>query len=185
LPETSVKDLKRKKKASFEGGGLVIFREVQEAMKAEKVLKGADYKVKLVAPPPQLRKGCDLALEVNLVEQLGLERLFKEKDIEYVDITPLKLETSELLNIVKVTDFGDWVMVKAGNMKITFDKNDGMIVNTSGGGCPDIPHLHAEMIGKKLTEAPRPRDIGFTLCALMLDRALEEGIDIWQGGRQS
>jgi len=177
--------LRRKQKTSFEGGGLVIFREVQEAMKAEKVLKGADYDVKLVAPPPELRKGCDLAVEINLVEQLGIERLFKEKDIEYVDITPVKLETSELLDIVKVADFGDWVMVKAGNMKITFDKNDGMIVNTSGGGCPDIPHLHAEMIGKKLTDAPWPRDIGFTLCALMLDRALEECIDIWQGGRQS
>lgn len=177
--------LRRKQKTSFEGGGLVIFRNVPEAMKAEKVLKGADYNVKLVAPPPELRKGCDLAVEINLVEQLGIERLFKEKDIEYVDITPLKLETAELLDIVKITDFGDWVMVKAGNMKLTFDKNDGMIVNTSGGGCPDIPHLHAEMIRKKLTEAPRPRDIGFTLCALMLDRALEECLDIWQGGRQS
>ena len=177
--------LRRKQKTSFEGGGLVIFREVQEAMKAEKVLKGADYDVKLVAPPPELRKGCDLAVEINLVEQLGIERLFKEKDIEYVDITPVKLETSELLDIVKITYFGDWVMVKAGNMKITFDKNDGMLVNTSGGGCPDIPHLHAEMIGKKLTDAPWPRDIGFTLCALMLNRALEECLDIWQGGRQS
>ena len=177
--------LRRKKKASFEGGGLVLFMDVQEAMKAERVVKEADYAVKLVAPPPELRKGCDLALEVNLVEQLGLERLFKEKDVEYVDITPLKLETSELLDIVKVTDFGDWVMVKAGNMKLTFDKNDGMIVNTSGGGCPDIPHLHAEMVGKKLAEAPRPRDIGFTLCALMLDRALEECIDIWQGVKHS
>ena len=177
--------LRRKQKTSFEGGGLVIFREVQEAMKAEKVLKEADYNVKLVAPPPELRKGCDLAVEINLVEQLGIERLFKEKDIEYVDMTPVKLETSELLDIVKVTDFGDWVMVKAGNMKLTFDKNDGMIVNTSGGGCPDIPHLHAEMIRKKLTDAPRPRDIGFTLCALMLDRALEECLEIWQGGRQS
>jgi len=177
--------LRRKQKTSFEGGGLVIFREVQEAVKAEKVLKEADYNVKLVAPPPELRKGCDLAVEINLVEQLGIERLFKEKDIEYVDITPVKLETSELLDIVKITDFGDWVMVKAGNMKITFDKNNGMIVNTSGGGCPDIPHLHAEMIGKKLTDAPWPRDIGFTLCALMLNRALEECLDIWQGGRQS
>ena len=175
-----MKSFKRKRKASFEGGGLVIFRDVQEAMKAEKVLKLADYDVKLVAPPPELRKGCDLALEVNLVEKLGIERLFREKDVEYVDITPLKLETSELLDIVKVVDFGDWVMVKAGNMKLTFAKNDGVIVNTSGGGCPDIPYLHAEMIGKRLTDAPRPRDLGFTLCALMLDRALEECLDIWQ-----
>ena len=177
--------LRRKQKTSFEGGGLVLFMDVQEAVKAEKVLKEADYMVKLVAPPPELRKGCDLAVEVNLVEKLGIERLFDEKDVAYVGISPLRLKTAELLNIVKVTDFGNWVMVKAGNMKLTFDKRSGMIVNTSGGGCPDIPSLHAEMLGKRLTDAPWPRDIGFTLCALMLNRALEECLDIWRGGKQS
>lgn len=174
--------LKRKQKASFEGGGLVLFLDVQEAMKAEKVLKGAGYLIKLVAPPPELRKGCDLAVEVNLVEKPGIERLLNQKDIAYVSVTPLKVGASELLEIVKVTDFGDWVMVKAGNMKLTFDKASGIIVNTSGGGCPDIPHLHSELIGKPLHEAPRPRDVGFTLCALMLDRALEESLTLWQGG---
>ena len=176
--------LKRKQKASFDGGGLVLFLDVQEVMKAEKVLKGAGYLVKLVAPPPELRKGCDLALEVNLVEKPGIERLLNQKDIAYVSITPLKVGTSELLEIVKVTDFGDWVMVKAGNMKLTFAKASGIIVNTSGGGCPDIPHLHSELIGKPLHEAPRPRDVGFTLCALMLDRALDECLALWQGGEQ-
>ncbi|TRZ92740.1 MAG: DUF3343 domain-containing protein [Dehalococcoidia bacterium] len=175
--------LKRKQKTSFEGGGLVLFLDVQDAIKAEKVLKGAGYLVKLVAPPPELRKGCDLAVEINLVEQPGIERLLKQKDAAYVGVAPLKVGTSELLEIVKVTDFGDWVMVRAGNMKITFNRESGVIVNTSGGGCPDIPHLHAELIGKLLTEAPRPRDIGFTLCALMLDQALEECLALWQGGR--
>lgn len=175
--------LKRKQKVSFEGEGLVLFLDVKDAMKAEKVLKGGGYLVKLVAPPPELRKGCDLALEINLVEQPGIERLFDQKTIAYISIDPLKIGTSELLEIVKVTDFGGWVMVKAANMKLTFDKESGVIVNTSGGGCPDIPHLHAELLGKPLTEAPRPKDIGFTLCALMLDRALEECLTLWQQGR--
>jgi len=175
--------LKRKQKVSFEGGGLVLFLDVKDAMKAEKVLKGGGYLVKLVAPPPELHKGCDLAVEINLVEQPGIERLFDQKTIAYNSIDPLKIGTSELLEIVKVTDFGGWVMVKAANMKLTFDKESGVIVNTSGGGCPDIPHLHAELLGKPLTEAPRPKDIGFTLCALMLDRALEECLTLWQQGR--
>ncbi len=175
--------LKRKKKPSFEGGGLVLFRDVQDAMKAEKALKGAGYEVKLVAPPPTLRKGCDLAVEVNLVEQPGIERALKEKDADYVSVVPLGTGSLELLRVVKVTDFGKWVMVKAGNMKLTFDKESGIIVNTSGGGCPDIPHLHAELIDKGLTETPHPRDIGFTLCALMLDRAFEESLALWQEER--
>jgi len=175
--------LKRKQKISFDGGGLVLFLDVQDAMMAEKVLKGAGYVIKLVAPPPALRKGCDLALEINLVEQPGIERVLNQRDVAYVSVTPLKTGTSELLEIVKVTDFGNWVMVKAANMKLTFDKDSDVIVNTSGGGCPDIPHLHAELIDKPLTEVPRPRDIGFTLCARMLERALEECLDLSRGGR--
>ena len=174
--------LLKRRKSSFEGGGLVLFMDVGDAMRAEKVLKSAGYGVKLVAPPPELRRGCDLALEVNLVEQPGIERVLKEKETFYVDVAPLKVGTSRLLEIVKVTDFGQWAMVKAANMKLTFEKESGVIVNTSGGGCPDIPHLHAELIGKRLDEAPRPRDVGFTLCALMLDRALDEGLSLWRGG---
>ena len=175
--------LKRKQKKAFEGGGLVLFMDVQDAMTAERVLKKAGYAVKLVAPPPSLRRGCDLALEINLVEQLGIERVLKENDAAYVSITPFKAGTLELLEIVKVTDFDRWIMVMAANMKLSFDKESGVIVNTSGGGCPDIPYLHAELIGKQLTEAPRPRDIGFTLCARMLDRALEESLALWKGGK--
>jgi hypothetical protein len=174
--------LLRRKQSSFEGGGLVLFEGVHDAMRAEKALKRADYAVKLVAPPPELRKGCDLALEINLVEQPGIERALKEEDVAYVSVAPLRVGTSELLEIVKATDFGAQVMVKAGNMKLSFDKASGIIVNVSGGGCPDIPYLHSELVDKGLTEAPRPRDIGFTLCALMLDRALEECLFLWRGG---
>jgi hypothetical protein len=173
-----------KRKVSFEGGGLVLFEDVQDAMAAEKVLRKADHTVRLVAPPPELRAGCDLALEVSLVEQPGIERVLNEKGAAYTSLVPLKGGISPLLEIVKTTDFGDEIMVKAGNMKLSFDKESGVIVNVSGGGCPDIPYLHSELVGRTLSEAPRPRDIGFTLCALMLDRALEECLVLWQRGRE-
>jgi hypothetical protein len=175
----------KRKKAAFEGGGLVLFNEVSEAMRAEKSLKKAGYQVKLVAPPPELRRGCDLAVAINLVEKLGIERRLKQDDIAYVEVAPLRIDTSEILQIVRVTDFGDWVMVKAANMKLTFDKKSGVIVNTSGGGCPDIPYMHAELIDKPLQEAPRPADLGFTLCALMLGRAFEESLALYKGGEIS
>jgi hypothetical protein len=174
----------KRKKAAFEGEGLVLFEQVQDAMQAEKTLKKAGYQVKLVAPPPELRRGCDLAVAVNLVEKPGIERLLGQRSIHYVEVRPLDVGTSEILEIVQVTDYGDWVMARAANMKLTFEKKSGIIVNTSGGGCPDIPYTHAELIDKRVTEAPRPRDIGFTLCALMLDRALEESQAIYEGGEK-
>ena len=174
--------LNKKQKVRFEGGGLVLFDEVQHAMIAERALKSAGYIVKLVAPPPELRKGCDLAVEINLVEQPGIERVLREKDMGYISIDPIRIKTAPLLDVVKVTDFGDWVMVKAGNMKMTCEKNSGVIVNVSGGGCPDIPYLHAELIDKRIEEAQRPKDLGFTLCAVNLDRAFDECIDLRSGG---
>jgi hypothetical protein len=172
---------KRKNKAVFEGSGLVLFTEVQQAMLAEKVLKNGGYEVKLVAPPPRLRKGCDLAVAVNLVEQPGIERLLNEKSVDFIDVGPMNSDSSEILEVVRITDFGRWLMVKAGNMKLTFDRETGEIVNTSGGGCPDIPRLHAEMVGKKLEEAPDPGKLSFTLCGLMLVRAFEESLAIRKG----
>jgi hypothetical protein len=174
--------LNKKQKVRFEGGGLVLFDEVQHAMIAERALKSAGYIVKLVAPPPELRKGCDLAVEINLVEQPGIERVLREKDLAYISMDPIRIKTAPLLDVVKVTDFGDWVMVKAGNMKMTYEKNSGVIVNVSGGGCPDIPYLHAELIDKRIEEAQRPKDLGFTLCAVNLDRAFDECIDLRSGG---
>lgn len=150
----------------------------------ERTLKTAGHEVKLVAPPPELRKGCDLAVEIDLVEQAGIERILKEKKAGYVEILPMKGK-GELLEVVKVTDFGDAVMVKAGNMKLTFEKESGRIVNVSGGGCPDIPYLHADLLDRKLTEARRPKENGYTLCSLMLDRAFMESRDIWEKSGRS
>ncbi|MCK9276026.1 MAG: DUF3343 domain-containing protein [Syntrophales bacterium] len=168
----------RKEKEEFNEGGIVLFKEVSHAIRGEKVVRGKGYEVKLVAPPPELRMGCDLALEINLVEQAGIERLLKNTKTPYVKVVPVKKETSELLEIVLITDFGEWIMAKAGNMKLTFAKESRRIVNISGGGCPDIPYLHAQLVGKTLAEAPRPRELGYTLCAMMLDRAFVRCLNI-------
>lgn len=162
-----------------EDRGLVLFEKVEDAIIAEQVLKEANYAVRLVAPPPTFRMGCDLAVEINLVEQLSIERFFSEKDLNYLKVTPLQ-RGGELLDVVKVINFKAATMVKAGNMKLTFDDRTGVILNVSGGGCPDIPYLAVSLIGRKLTDAPRPKQNGFTLCAMMLDRAFVGCLELWR-----
>ena len=159
--------------------GLVIFKKVEDAIAAEEILKRANYAVRLVAPPATFRMGCDLAVEINLVEELSVERLFSEKGVNYLKVTPLQ-GGGELLDVVKVTSFEGATMVKAANMKLTFDDRTGVILNISGGGCPDIPYLSVSLIGRKITEALRPRENGFTLCAMMLDRAFVECLQLWK-----
>jgi hypothetical protein len=65
-------------------------------------------------------------------------------------------------------------MVRAANMKLTIDKESLVIVNVSGGGCPDVPYLAKEMVGKGIKDAPDPEDIGHTLCGYALKLAYEE-----------
>jgi hypothetical protein len=169
------------KKNGFEGGGLVLFDSVEEAMSGERALKADGVENRLVAPPPELRRGCDLALEINLVEKPAVERMLQARQVPFIDILPMKGD-AELLQVVQVTDFGEAVMVKAGNMKLTFDKSSGVVLNISGGGCPDIPYLHAQMLDKPLDRAPRPKEMGHTLCSLMLDRAYVQSLEIWKNG---
>ena len=174
---------KDKKKANMnnsrKGKGLVLFDSVEEAIRAEKLIRKEGYQCSLVAPPLQLRKGCDVAVEIELIEQPAIERVIgKEMCFEIAPLTG----SSKLLDIIQVYRYGHYIMVKAGNMKLTYEEVSGMVVNTSGGGCPDIPYLHIELVGKSLDEIPRPKDIGHTLCALMLDRAVEGALHLWKNG---
>jgi len=169
-----LKGLFRRKKEEQRGRALIIFEEVSQAIKAEKVLKEVGYKIRTVAPPPHFRKGCDLSVEFELMEQLGVERTLRQGGCEYLEVIPVSEETLQPLEICQKKDFGRWMMIRAANMKITYDKKTHQIVNISGGGCPDVPYLAWQMIGKKLHEAPSPREIGYTVCAYALWRAWEE-----------
>jgi len=162
--------------------GLITFEEVRQAFKAEAVLKKAKHDVKLVVPPPEFRRGCDLAVGFNINEMVSIQRLLSANKIKYSQIISIDSATTKTLDAVKVFDFGDSVMVRCGALKITFEKGTGIIRNISGGGCPDVPYLYIELVGKKLSEAPRPKEIGFTLCALCLDRAFEEALRLYESG---
>jgi hypothetical protein len=80
----------------------------------------------------------------------------------------------EPVSLYHVKDFGDWVMVRAANMKITVAKSDLRIVNISGGGCPDVPYIAEQLTGKTLLDAPEPKEYGSTLCGYALQLAYEE-----------
>lgn len=157
-----------------EAPGLFLFGDVPQAISAEKALVRAGYAVKLVAPPAHLRAGCDLAIEMPRVERPGAERLLGEAGVHIEGWVDSAQEDCAVNDLVTSVDFGEFLMVRAGNMKMTVHKESGRIVNTSGGGCPDIPYLNLELVGKDIREVPRPKDLGYTLCGLMLDRAYLE-----------
>lgn len=167
-----------------QGIGLIAFDSVKEGLETETLLKKAGYSVRVTLPPENFIKGCDLAIEFEVVEQLGIERVLKENKVKYLDIVSIDVGTGvKPLEIVKTVDFGDSIMVRAAQMKITFDKETGTILNISGGGCPDVPYLYTQLIDRKLDQVPHPREIGYTLCGMMLGKAYEEALRIFNDSR--
>ena len=154
--------------------GLLVYPNTSDVIRAEKILKADGYKVKVVGPPPHLRTGCDLVIEFPIIEQLGIERILEEKRSAPLKVVPVTDETLEPISLCQRKDFGDYLMIRAANMKLVIDKRSGKIVNISGGGCPDVPYLAEMLIGKNLMEASSPKDLGHTICAYALHIAYEE-----------
>lgn len=156
------------------GCGLLLFDSTSEVIRAENLLKEHGWDIKVMGPPPEIQKGCDLVIEFPLMEKLHLERLLGEAGNPPLEVVPVSSPLLSPVDLYHVTDFGQYLMVRAANMKITVDKSDLTIVNISGGGCPDVPYLAAELTGKTLAQAPRPRKIGHTLCGYALELAFAE-----------
>ena len=154
--------------------GLLIFGHLTTVMSVEELLKDEGYEIRVVSPPPEYRTGCDLCVEFPLAEEAAITELLNTTGLTPLDVVPITSKGMEPLQFVRKKDFGQYLMVRAANMKMTVDKTTKTIVNISGGGCPDVPHLATEMIGKRLRDAPNPGVVGFSLCAYSLNTAREE-----------
>jgi hypothetical protein len=171
LKKPTVKNLS--KKEGFEKG-ILVFSNTTEVIQAEKFLKADGWEIKVKGPPPEVRTGCDLVIEFPLIEELKILNVLREKKISPIDVLPVISPLLKPVDLFQKKMIGKYLMVRAANMKITIDTESHVIVNISGGGCPDVPYLAREMIGKKFEEAPKPRDIGHTLCGYALHLAYEE-----------
>jgi hypothetical protein len=154
--------------------GILVFEQTGDVIQAETVLKKSGWTIRVMGPPPEIRTGCDLVVEFPLIEELNILRELDRVGIVPLSVVPVTAPLLEPVDLFHTTDFGDYLMVRAANMKITISRSDRKIVNISGGGCPDVPYLADEMVGKSLADAPQPRELGNTLCGYALQLAYEE-----------
>ncbi len=169
---------KRRRSAPGDNGnadrGIMVFENTGEVIQAEGALKREGWKVRVMGPPPEIQSGCDLVIEFSLIEKLNILRTLEKEGIPPLRMVPVTGPLLQPVDIFHVKDFGEYLMVRAANMKLTVEKATGIIVNVSGGGCPDVPYLASAMVGKSLGDAPSPREIGHTLCGYSLQLAYEE-----------
>lgn len=165
---------KKKGRNSKNDRGFLVFHNTSEVIRAEAILRKKGWNVRVMGPPPELRTGCDLVIEFPLVEQLNIFRILKENRMPPLEMVPVDNPLMKPVDLIRTKEYGDYIMVRAANMKLTVEKNTLKIVNISGGGCPDVPYVAEELIGKTLKDAPSPKEIGHTLCAYALHMAYEE-----------
>jgi hypothetical protein len=185
MPLSILSRLKPKKKEEDKKWAIILFELVQDGMQAEEALKASGYECRVVGPPPEVRIGCDLSLLIDAQQQVGIERVIQDLEIPYIDIVFPKIVDLRRLYLTKEVDFDQWMMVRCGNVKITYDKETQVIVNVSGGAGSDVPNITQNLMGKKLREAAAPRTFGFTLCAYSADRAYRRCLEIVGEGQPS
>lgn len=154
--------------------GILVFANTSEVISAERALESAGFEVEVKGPPPDLQTGCDMVVVFPVLKLAAVEKVLKESRLEPEKVITEADALLDPVSLYHVKDLGRWLMVRAANMKITIDKETGIIVNISGGGCPDVPWLAQQMVGKKFCEAPRPISIGHTLCCYSLQKAYDE-----------
>lgn len=154
--------------------GFLVFANTSEVIRAEKILKAQGLEIRVMGPPPEIRRGCDLVIEFSLMEALKIKKTLEDARIPPLQIVPVNGPLLQPVNLFQIKDFGRYLMIRAANMKLTFEKETWIIANISGGGCPDVPFLAQELVGKTLKEAPNPVDLGHTLCGYALHLAFEE-----------
>jgi hypothetical protein len=162
------------KTRSDQDRGILVFEHTSEVIQAESVLKKDGWEIRVMGPPPEIRSGCDLVIEMPLIEELNILRTLERVGVRPRQVVPVSSPLLQPVDLFQIKDFGQYVMVRAANMKLTVEKKTLAIVNISGGGCPDVPYLASEMIGRSLNEAPSPRQVGHTLCGYALQLAYEE-----------
>ena len=164
----------KKERGASANLGILVFENTSEVIQAENVLKKAGWSIRVMGPPPEIQTGCDLVIEFPLIGELNILRELNAANVSPLQVVSVTAPLLAPVSLFQTKDFGDYLMVRAANMKITIAKKDMKIVNISGGGCPDVPYLAQEMVGKTLREAPRPKDLGHTLCGYALELAYEE-----------
>ncbi len=161
--------------------GMLLYPSTGEVIRAEAVLRGAGLEVAVKGPPPDLRQGCDMVVEFLLVQEMRVREVLAEGNLPPLRVAVAEDHLLEPVSLYHVKELGDYLMVRAANMKITVDRRDRRIVNVSGGGCPDVPFLAEALVGRTLDTAPEPRSLGQTLCGYALQLAFEEAGRICRG----
>ncbi len=162
--------------------GFMAFRHTGQVLAAQKALVEAGLKPNIKAPPPSLREGCDMVLEFPAEEESVYLAVLATRHLKPLKVMAADGPLMAPESLFRRSDYPGQVMVSAANMKITINRLDGLIVNVSGGGCPDVPALAARMLGRRIDQVIAPADLSRSLCSFSLTQAKDEAERLFRAG---
>ena len=116
------KDRDASLKDSMKDLGILVFENTSEVIQAENFLKRRGWNIQVKGPPPGIQSGCDLVIEFPLMEELTIMRELSHAGIPPIDMVPVTDPLLKPVDLFHVKDFGDYIMVRAANMKLTVEK---------------------------------------------------------------
>jgi hypothetical protein len=82
--------IKGKKPRKYRNGkAIVLLKTVREGILSEKAIKKNGYNVRKVAPPVKYRKGCEIAVEIDIDKKEEIKEILKKYGIENQGIIEL------------------------------------------------------------------------------------------------
>lgn len=162
------------KKKEVKPVGLLLYSNIQDVICSHSVLQKEGLGVSLVPPPADIAIGCDLAIQLNPAEVEMAKSIMKKGAILPGQLYYVGCSIKPIENLAQIIEIEPgYIMSKCNNIKVTIDKENKEIVNLSGGGCPDVPYVAHELIGRSLDNCPEPIEIGSTLCTYMVQLAID------------
>lgn len=74
----------------IEKKAVILLKTVREGILTEKALLKKGFYAKKIAPPPQFRKGCEIAVEIKLCDKEEIVKTLKLYNIEHQGIVPFE-----------------------------------------------------------------------------------------------
>ncbi len=74
----------------IEKKAVILLKTVREGILTEKALIKKGFYAKKIAPPPQFRKGCEIAVEIKLCDKEEIVKILKLYNIEHQGIVPFE-----------------------------------------------------------------------------------------------
>lgn len=71
------------------GRGFLVFENTSEVVQAENLLKKNGWEIRVMGPPAEIRKGCDLVIEFPLIEELKITTILQDAGIAPLQAVPV------------------------------------------------------------------------------------------------